>query len=146
MNYARLLKTLKSDEGWRAEPYRDTLGIWTIGYGFTSVDGKVVGPTTPPLTLARGEEILLGFAYRAVHDAQKCFPDLAVLDPVRQEVLAEMAYQMGLSGLSKFKGTLNCIRIGDYKGAARHMRNSLWARQTPERAERAAKRMEEGGQ
>lgn len=144
MNYKRLIKNLQSDEGWRSVPYKDTLGIWTIGFGFTSIDGKRVNEHTPPLTREKGLEILKSLAYKAAEDAQICFPDLNFLDPIRQEVLAEMAYQMGREGLSKFKATLNCIRVGDYKGAARHMRNSLWARQTPARAERAAKRMESG--
>lgn len=33
-------------EGFRSAPYLDAGGIWTIGYGFTSVDGEAVGPKT----------------------------------------------------------------------------------------------------
>lgn len=33
---------LKDEEGFRAEAYRDTGGVWTIGYGTTHVEGKPV--------------------------------------------------------------------------------------------------------
>lgn len=33
-------------EGFSAKPYRDPVGVWTIGYGST----KGVGPNTPPVT------------------------------------------------------------------------------------------------
>ena len=146
MNYSRLLKTLQSDEGWSEKPYKDTLGYWTIGYGFRTVGGRLVNSTTPIITREAALEELRNLAYRAVNDAQLFFPDLQSLDPVRQEVLAEMAYQMGFSGLSQFRGVRKKLYEGDFKGAAQNMRNSLWARQTPARAKRAADRMEKGGE
>lgn len=33
-------------EGFRSRPYRDAVGVWTIGYGST----KGVGPNTPPVS------------------------------------------------------------------------------------------------
>jgi hypothetical protein len=29
-----VLETLRLSEGFRGKPYRDTVGIWTVGYGF----------------------------------------------------------------------------------------------------------------
>ena len=31
---AKLIKDLKRDEGWVPHAYKDSLGFWTIGYGF----------------------------------------------------------------------------------------------------------------
>jgi len=37
---------IASWEGFSSRPYRDAVGVWTIGYGST----KGVGPNTPPIT------------------------------------------------------------------------------------------------
>lgn len=41
-------------EGFRSRPYRDAVGVWTIGYGET----KGVGPNTPPMTQSAARELL----------------------------------------------------------------------------------------
>jgi lysozyme len=51
-----------------------------------------------------------------------------------QNVLVEMAYQMGVNGLLKFKNTLKYCKARDYKNMAEEMLKSKWAEQTPERA------------
>lgn len=66
------------------------------------------------------------------------------LDDVRVGILLEMAYQLGLAGLLGFSEMLAAIQRKDYAGAALAMRNSLWARQTPARAERLAHLMATG--
>jgi len=55
-----------------------------------------------------------------------------------------MAYQMGVTGLAGFTNTLGMIARGDFAGAAGGMMNSLWARQTPNRARRHAEVMRTG--
>ena len=52
-----------------------------------------------------------------------------------------MAFQLGIDGLLKFKNTLNLIEAGDYETASKEMLNSLWAKQTPERAKRLSEQI-----
>lgn len=66
------------------------------------------------------------------------------LDPVRQGILTEMVFQMGLDGVAAFHNTLAAMERGDFKAAADGMRNSLWAKQTPARAQKLARIMETG--
>lgn len=40
-----------SHEGICLSPYLDSVGVWTIGGGVTSFDGKRINASTPPLTL-----------------------------------------------------------------------------------------------
>ena len=47
-----------------------------------------------------------------------------------------MAYQIGVSGLYKFRKTLRYAREGKFDEMADEMLNSSWARQTPARAKR----------
>lgn len=48
-------------EGFRAAPYRDSGGIWTIGFGHT----HAVGPLTKPITRAEGLRLLRQDAHAA---------------------------------------------------------------------------------
>ncbi|MFC7552623.1 glycoside hydrolase family protein [Pseudoroseomonas wenyumeiae] len=71
-------------------------------------------------------------------------PWAAELTGNRRMVLEAMAFQLGLAGLLGFKGTLAALRRGDHEAAAAGMLASLWARQTPARAQRMAMMMRAG--
>jgi lysozyme len=62
----------------------------------------------------------------------------------RQAVLMNMAFQLGIAGLMKFKSTLAFIEAGDYENASANMLKSLWAKQTPNRASEMAQQMRTG--
>ena len=49
-----------------------------------------------------------------------------------------MCYQMGLSGVLKFKRALAAMEIKNWEMAADEMLDSLWARQTSRRANELA--------
>jgi lysozyme len=66
------------------------------------------------------------------------------LNDTRQRVLCEMAFQMGFGGLSLFRKMLAAIEAEDFSTAADEMLSSLWARQTPGRAEQLARMMRTG--
>jgi lysozyme len=55
-----------------------------------------------------------------------------------------MSFQLGVDGLLGFKNTLKMIEQRNYEAAAAGMLNSLWAKQTPERANRMAEQMRTG--
>ncbi|VWD33945.1 lysozyme [Burkholderia lata] len=65
------------------------------------------------------------------------------LDPVRQRVMMNMAFNMQ-GKLLTFINTLAAIKRGDYAAAAAGMLDSLWARQVGARATRLAEMMRSG--
>ncbi|WP_175899684.1 glycoside hydrolase family protein [Burkholderia vietnamiensis] len=65
------------------------------------------------------------------------------LDPVRQRVVMNMAFNMQ-GELLTFVNTLAAIQRGDYGAAADGMLNSLWAKQVGARARRLADLMRSG--
>jgi lysozyme len=71
-------------------------------------------------------------------------PGLQQSDPVRFDVLTEMAFQLGASGLAKFTNTLQAVREGRWNDAAAGMLASVWATQTPARAQALAAIMRSG--
>lgn len=138
-----LLADLRRDEGCRLQAYPDPLSggePWTIGYGHTGrevVPGLVWTETT---ALA----VLTDDAVRTAAGLDTAVPWWRSLDDLRQDVLMNMAFQMGVRGLLGFKATLNMVVHGDYASAADHMLDSAWARQTPNRAKRLALQMRTG--
>ncbi len=136
MNLLKLTDELLRDEGLRLKPYACTAGKLTIGVGRNLTD-RGITKTEAMLMLA--------------HDIDDCCDDLdralpwwRTLDPIRQRVLANMCFNLGLAKLLSFKNTLAAVEAGDYLRAADGMRASLWARQVGQRAERLAQMMATG--
>lgn len=76
--------------------------------------------------------------------AKSVFPLIAPADEhpaIVIEVLVEMSYQMGAAAVAEFGATLAAIRRKDYPSAATSMLASLWAGQTPGRAQELAELM-----
>lgn len=136
MNRDQLRAALIQDEGRRLKPYRDSLGVLTIGVG-RNLD--TVGIS------ARESDILLDNDIdAAIADCRKAFPWFDGLDSVRQGVLVNMAFNLGIVKLKKFTQTLAAVKRGDYAAAARGMLASKWATQVKGRAARLAAEMERG--
>lgn len=131
--FDQLLEELKSDEGWRAEPYQDHLGYWTIGFGFL-IDAR------KPVRLPRevGEVWLRYEAERRYEALLGRFPWLEDQPDDVKRALTNMSYQLGVNGVSHFRRMLAALEMGDRRGAAEEALDSRWAKQTPARAERVA--------
>ena len=123
-----LIEAVKLSEGFRDKVYKDTLGINTIGYGFAIKD-LVIDEDIAEMILRRKLEKL-------VDDTNKRFSFLKDLPEQAQDVIYEMCYQLGVTGVSKFKKTLAYLENFEYKMASKEMLDSKWAKQTPNRAKK----------
>ena len=132
----QLIETLTIDEGLRLTVYKCTSGKNTIGIGRNLDD---VGISRAEATTLLNNDI--DKVQAALNDRLAWWTGLS---ENRQNVLANMAFQLGVNGLLKFTNTLAFIKAGDYDKAADGMLKSLWARQTPIRAKRLAKEMRVG--
>ena len=137
-----LIAELRRDEGVRYTPYKDTLGIDTVGVGHNLKACPL--DFTYPLTDANVDYILACDLGKVFEDLDKHLPWWASLSQARQRVLANMAFNMGINGLLTFKNTLSEIQRGHYQIAANNMLASKWAKQVGQRANRLAKMMVEG--
>lgn len=148
------METLKDrvarHEGKKLTPYRCTADKLTIGFGRNYEDNPL--PQDIADYLAKHGQITEEMAGRMlVEDLGKCvrqvdhdFPWTQDIESIRREILVEMAFQLGIAGLHKFKNMLACLQAGDIDGATRNMLNSAWHRQTPSRAEELAALMLRG--
>ncbi len=135
-----LIAELRRDEGVRRKPYRCTAGKLSIGAGRNLDD---VGLSDDEIDYLLANDIT-----RSVADLDKHLPWWRKLSPVRQRVMVNLCFNMGIGndtrGLRSFKNTLTRIQAGDYDGAARGMAGSKWARQVGARATRLIAMMREG--
>ena len=121
-----LLARVKHHEGFVEHVYDDSLGIPTIGYGFAIKD----------LILDEdiAEEILIRKLEKLKVNASRRFKWLDDMPVELQEIVIEMCYQLGVTGVSKFRKAISAMQECDWETAADEMLDSLWARQTPNRA------------
>lgn len=148
----KLIDELRRDEGERLKSYRDTMGLWTIGVGHLIDPARGADPAPfgrdlrngATITAAESAELLNRDISEKMAELDKRLSWWRELDEVRQRVLVNMAFNLGVAGLLAFKNTLAFIRQGDYAGAARGMLASAWAQQVGQRAHRLADMMVQG--
>lgn len=132
MNYHATIEQIKRHEGLKLHPYKCTAGKTTIGYG-RNLDDKGI-------TASEAEEMLLTDMCEV---EERLFAEglLSGLSDARKAVLINMGYQLGVSGLFKFKKMIAAVDRKEYELAAKEMLNSLWAKQTPRRAKELSEQM-----
>lgn len=129
-------KFTEDNEGYRQFAYECTAGKTTIGIGFNLDD---VG-----LSLEESRVILDMRLCKIERKLLEDFPWFVGLNDARQAALNDMAYQLGISGLHKFKKSLALMKFMDYQGAGIEFADSKWARQTPRRAAKVCSMIQTG--
>tara|TARA_B100001094_G_C17765258_1_gene592345 strand:+ start:55 stop:528 length:474 start_codon:yes stop_codon:yes gene_type:complete len=140
----RLKAEITSDEGQVLEVYKDHLGYPTIGVGHLVLEsdeeyGMGVGT---PITQTRCDELLfqdlnivLKECESRFHENWKDWPEEVRL------IIANMAFNLGLTRLVKFKKMFAALNEGDYKQASIEGLDSKWAKQVYNRAKRLMNRL-----
>lgn len=136
MDKKSFIEQLILHEGFELMPYTDTVGKVTIGVGRNLTDRGI----------SKDEALYLLDNDIDLHaeELEKAFPVVHQLDRVRYYVLLDMAFNMGIPRLSKFKNMWTYVKAHDYEKAAVEMLDSKWARQVGRRAKNLAKQMETG--
>jgi GH24 family phage-related lysozyme (muramidase) len=133
MNYEDVKSRIKKHEGFVAKVYLDSLGKATIGYGhlLTEDDDFVEG-------VIYDKDILEALFDKDFDKAKQGMEELVgTLDiaMAAKGIIIEMVFQLGKTGVSKFKNMFAALNEYDYTRAAEEMLNSHWYRQTPSRCE-----------
>lgn len=135
---------LEQDEGIVHEIYEDHLGNPTCGIGHLIIDtdreyGWPVGTeiSEDRVTQLYNQDITI-----ALNDARSLHFDFDDLPDVARIVIASLSFQLGLPRYQKFKLHHAAINDKDWREAAAQLRDSSLYRQTTNRTERHAKRLE----
>lgn len=131
-----LVQQLLNHEGEKLKAYKCSAGFTTIGVG-RNLDSKGITVEESRFMLAHDIE-------DATRDARIFYADFGYLVPARQAVLIDMAFNLGLGGLLKFRKFQQALEKKDFVEARRQMLASEWAHQVGARADRLAKMMETG--
>ena len=126
----KIIEQIKEDEGFVGSVYNDSLGVPTIGYG-------------TKLPLSKDEaELLLQHRFDKMRDELVLKVEyFSELPAGVKSVLLNMAYNLGVNGLSKFKKMWKALEVRNYKEAAKEMVDSKWYRQVGSRATRLVMEM-----
>ena len=136
---APLLAMIKSDEGFRSRVYTDTRGYQTIGIGFCLDMAPM-----PERVAEYWASYLLDNLDSRLRTNPSVGRTYQALNEPRQWAILNMAYQMGLTGVGKFRKMWKALTGGNYRQAADEALDSLWAAQTPKRARRVAEILRSG--
>lgn len=173
----QLIVQLKRDEGFYSHPYVCTGNACTIGYG-TNLDAhprfipyadlrqkasnnEIRGKDLCRALINYGMQWTQAQAEKAMLDEvntchkelySRCTQYVRLIDAqdiCRAEVLLNMAFNMGVSGVLSFKNTLALLdkaitSKGPYHAVAAGMLNSKWAKQVKYRANRLSRQMQSG--
>ena len=137
--------TLEADEGIVHEIYEDHLGNPTCGIGHLIVeeaDREYGWPIGTEITEARATQPYQQHFGIALHDARWLHPDIDDLPDQARIVIASLCFQLGLPRYQKFKLHHAAIEARDWREAAAQLRDSNLYRQTTNRTERHARRLE----
>lgn len=136
MNVGLLVDELERDEALRLKPYQDSMGYLTIG----------VGRNLSTKGISRKEAICLlrNDIADALDQLDKHLPWWRGIDEVRQRVLANMCFNLGIERLLGFQKMLAALQKRDYEGAAEEMASSAWDREVGNRAARLIEAIRSG--
>jgi len=127
---------IKKHEGLRLKVYTCPAGKLTIAYGRNLEDRGVTEEEA--LYLLRND------IEKITKRLKKEIKFFSNLNEARQWVLINMAYNMGVAGLLKFKKTLKFIEHEKYIDAANEMLDSKWARELKLRSRELSAQMAGG--
>jgi lysozyme len=136
MNRKRLKAQLIYDEGVRASAYQDSEDYWTIGVG-RLIDEKKGGK----LSADEIEYLLDNDIDKVINQVIREFDWYYDLSEVRKEVILNMAFNLGIGGVKKFKNMINALKRHDWDDASREMLDSKWSGQVGQRAIRLSEAM-----
>jgi lysozyme len=117
------LDVIKEFEGFRSKAYRDAVGVWTIGYGHTSMAGAP--QVTPDLVVSKAEatDILrrdVEMFARGVRESVH-----VQLTDQQFSALVSFAYNVGLGGF-RSSSVLKAVNARDFDAVPRRL--NLWVK------------------
>lgn len=124
-----LIDDIKAEEGFSGTVYVCSEGFDTVGYGSRMPITKEEAELLLEYRLKGMKAQLTGYLY-----------DIDIKDEA-WDILFNMSYQLGVKGVLNFKNMIKALKNNDYKEASIQMLDSLWAKQTPNRAKRLSDRM-----
>ena len=136
MDRNRLIDQLRIHEGVEKTVYNDSEGIPTIGVGRNLRDRGLSDDEIDYL-LSNDIDIV-------VDELAEVMPWWKDLDEVRQRVLCDLVFNLGMPRFSGFKKSISYMKQQMWDQAADELLDSKWARQVGRRAQTLSEMMRTG--
>ena len=137
--YEELKEQIKKHEGFVPRTYKDSLGKRTIGFGHLCVEPEQ-WDDDKEYTREELERVFDNDFEEALKNAESLIGERSI-NFIAKQVIIEMVFQLGIGGVGKFKKMWSALDNEDYGEASFQMMDSLWAKQTPNRAEKLSQKM-----
>ena len=137
--YEELKEQIKEHEGFVPRTYKDSLGKRTIGFGHLCVEPEQ-WDDDKEYTREELERVFDKDFDEALKNAESLIGERSI-NFIAKQVIIEMVFQLGIGGVGKFKKMWSALDKEDYGEASFQMMDSLWAKQTPNRAEKLSQKM-----
>ncbi|HBT3063130.1 TPA: glycoside hydrolase family protein [Klebsiella aerogenes] len=149
---------IRYDEGSKNAVYKDSLGFWTVGVGHLLTKNpskdvaineldRLVGHKTYGYINDQEIQMILtkdiNRTVKAIGNSELGVT-YKIIDETRRAALVNMVFQMGVQGVIQFRKMLHSLNRLEYRTAADEALNSVWARQTPNRAKRVTEVIRNG--
>ena len=119
--------------------YKDSLGKKSIGFGHLCVEPEQ-WDDDKEYTREELERVFDNDFKEALKNAESLIGERSI-NFIAKQVIIEMVFQLGIGGVGKFKKMWLALDSEDYGEASFQMMDSLWAKQTPNRAEKLSQKM-----
>ena len=120
-------------EGSKNKPYKDSLGLWTVGVGHLIGDGKSL-PKEYDRTFSDEEiQALYEEDFKKHKVAAEKIPGFNNLNEKGQTALIDLTFNMGPVWYKKWPTFTKQLEAGDIEGAAKNLEGSTWYKQVKSR-------------
>lgn len=126
------LKSIKEYEGLRLSPYKDSLGYLTVGWGHLCHPNEKF-QLGVKITLQEAEELYQKDEAIAESGAKAAVASWSSLEPLAQQILMNLVFNLGLYKFRAFKRTIGSFNAHRYSDAGDNLRDSLWYKQVGQR-------------
>jgi len=139
------MEMIKRHEGKRNAPYRDSLGLWTVGYGHLIGDGRSL-PAEWNRTFSDQEiDALFAQDYAKHKQAAERIPGFEKANDTGKAAIIDLTFNMGPAWFRRFPNASAALARGDFETFANEMQNSLWFRQVGRRGPTIVAMLRSGG-
>lgn len=141
-----IMNMIKAHEGVRTRPYKDSLGLWTVGVGHLIGDGKSLPPEmNREFSMAEINEMFIK-DYKHHKEAAEKIPGYTKLNNNGKAGLIDLTFNMGPVWYRKWPNFTRSISAGDTEGAAKSLEDSKWYTQVGRRAKTVVSLIKSGGE
>lgn len=135
---SKLVEQLRRHEGVRSHAYKCSANMITVGVGRNIDENGGIGLSDDEID------------YLLSNDIKRCQAELLAfswfvdLDPVRQDAMTNLLFNLGMTRLLGFKNALSAMERSEFVTAADEFMDSRWAKQVGNRADEVCEMIRTG--